>query len=147
MTSLHGTAHPIHKSMPSYQSCICVSFVWSTWSRGMCWTDIWASVPGDVLRALKYTGNIHKYSTLHGLGIEEVRTIDKEKIDRKWPASSGRQFCVVLKSLKLFGSETTFYLFIKITKPFMCTVHMAWQYKYTTMSVKVLTRINFVFHL
>ena len=36
-------------------------------------------------------------------------TIDKEKIDRKWPASSGRQFCVVLKSLNLFGYETTFY--------------------------------------
>ena len=36
-------------------------------------------------------------------------TIDKEKIDRKWPASSGRHFCVLLKRYILFGDVPTCY--------------------------------------
>ena len=35
-------------------------------------------------------------------------TIDKEKIDRKWPASSGRQFCVVLESLNFLELSALF---------------------------------------
>ena len=56
--------------------------------------------------------NIHSYSFIHSnicpIHFSPYHPIDKEKIDRKWPASSGRQFCVVLESLNFLELSALF---------------------------------------
>merc|ERR1711884_638828 len=72
-----------------------------------------------------------------------VPTIDKEKIDRKWPASSGRQFRVVLSALNVLvmsaffiKNHQTFHLHILILCRDSTSIHLVYNHVLSRLSYR-----------
>merc|ERR1739836_124634 len=70
-------------------------------------------------------------------------TIDKEKIDRKWPASSGRQFRVVLSALNVLvmsaffiKNHQTFHLHILNLRRDSTSIHLVYNHVLSRLSYR-----------